>query len=285
MKHSVDTIFKAICWAGVSLGLVLAAALILELGIASSDVWKTQGLKFLFSSEWDPGAGVFGAGGAIVGTLATTILALVISVPLAFAAALFVNAAPPWAGKPLAHALDLLAAIPSVIYGMWGLFVLCPLLQEGFAKFGVETTGFGLLPAALVLSLMVLPYVSAVMRDVLAQAPVSLTEAAMGVGCTRWEAVWNILVKAQRRGLVGGILIGLGRALGETMAVLFVCGGVNAIPTGLLDGCTTIAATLANDFAEADGLHKSALFGLGAVLLALEFLIQIFTQRLIKSRA
>lgn len=285
MKHSVDTIFKVICWAGVSLGLVLAAALILELGIASSDVWKSQGLKFLFSSEWDPSAGVFGAGGAIVGTLATTVLALVIAVPLAFAAALFVNAAPPWAGKPLAHALDLLAAIPSVIYGMWGLFVLCPLLQEVFAKFGIETTGFGLLPAALVLALMVLPYVSAVMRDVLAQAPVSLTEAAMGVGCTRWEAVWNILVKAQRRGLIGGILIGLGRALGETMAVLFVCGGVNAIPTGLLDGCTTIAATLANDFAEADGLHKSALFGLGAVLLALEFVIQIVTQRLIKTKA
>ena len=285
MKHATDTIFKVICWAGVSLGLVLAAALILELGIASSDVWKSQGLKFLFSSEWDPGAGVFGAGGAIVGTLATTVLALIIAVPLAFAAALFVNAAPPWAGKPLAHALDLLAAIPSVIYGMWGLFVLCPLLQEVFEKFGIETTGFGLLPAALVLALMVLPYVSAVMRDVLAQAPVSLTEAAMGVGCTRWEAVWNILVKAQRRGLVGGILIGLGRALGETMAVLFVCGGVNAIPTGLLDGCTTIAATLANDFAEADGLHKSALFGLGAVLLALEFVIQIVTQRLLKTKA
>lgn len=285
MKHATDTIFKAVCWAGVSLGLLLAAALVLELGVASADVWTSQGLKFLFSSEWDPGAGVFGAGGAIVGTLATTILALAISVPLAFAAALFVNAAPPWAGKPLAHALDLLAAIPSVIYGMWGLFVLCPLLQETFAKLGVETTGFGLLPAALVLALMVLPYVSAVMRDVLAQAPASLTEAAMGVGCTRWEAVWNILVKAQRRGLVGGILIGLGRALGETMAVLFVCGGVNAIPTGLLDGCTTIAATLANDFAEADGFHKSALFGLGAVLLALEFAIQIITQRLIKPKA
>ncbi len=285
MKHATDTIFKGVCWAGVSLGLVLAAALVLELGGASADVWRTQGFKFLFSSEWDPGAGVFGAGGAIVGTLATTALALAISVPLAFAAALFVNAAPPWAGKPLAHALDLLAAIPSVIYGMWGLFVMCPLLQNLFAMCGIETTGFGLLPSALVLSLMVLPYVSAVMRDVLAQAPVSLTEAAMGVGCTRWEAVWNILVKAQRRGLVGGILIGLGRALGETMAVLFVCGGVNAIPTGLLDGCTTIAAMLANDFAEADGLHKSALFGLGAVLLALEFVIQIVTQRLIRSKA
>lgn len=284
MKLSTDTLFKSSCFAGVTVGLLLAVSLIAELGFASADIWKADGLKFIFSTEWDPSSGSFGAGGAIVGTLATTLLALVIAVPLAFAAALFVNDSPPWAKRPLAHALDLLAAIPSVIYGMWGLFVLCPLLQDGLAAVGIETTGFGLLPSALVLSLMVLPYISAVMRDVLAQAPVALAESAMGVGCTRWEAVWHIIVRSQRRGIVGGILIGLGRALGETMAVLFVCGGVNAIPTGLFDGCTTIAATLANDFAEADGLHKSALFGLGAVLLVLEFGIQIVTQRLIRER-
>lgn len=284
MKISTDTLFKSSCFAGVTVGLLLAVALIAELGFASADIWKADGLKFIFSTEWDPSSGSFGAGGAIVGTLATTLLALVIAVPLAFAAALFVNDSPPWAKRPLAHALDLLAAIPSVIYGMWGLFVLCPLLQDELAAVGIETTGFGLLPSALVLSLMVLPYISAVMRDVLAQAPVALAESAVGVGCTRWEAVWHIIVRSQRRGIVGGILIGLGRALGETMAVLFVCGGVNAIPTGLFDGCTTIAATLANDFAEADGLHKSALFGLGAVLLVLEFGIQIVTQRLIRER-
>lgn len=284
MKLSTDTVFKSICFAGVTAGLLLAVALIAELGFASAGIWKAEGIKFIFSADWDPSSGTFGAGGAIVGTLATTALALVIAVPLAFAAALFVNDAPPWANRPLAHALDLLAAIPSVIYGMWGLFVLCPLLQDGLAALGIETTGFGLLPAALVLALMVLPYISAVMRDVLAQAPVALAESAMGVGCTRWEAVWHVIVRSQRRGIIGGILIGLGRALGETMAVLFVCGGVNAIPTGLFDGCTTIAATLANDFAEADGLHKSALFGLGAVLLVLEFGIQIITQRLIRER-
>ena len=140
------------------------------------------------------------------------------------------------------------------------------------------------LVAALVLALMVLPYVSAVMRDALAAAPVTLAEAAAGVGCTCWEATWDILVKSQKRALLGGILIGLGRALGETMAVLFVCGGVNAIPTGLFDGCTTIAATLANDFAEAVDLHKSALFGLGSILLAFEFAIQAATQWLVKGR-
>lgn len=284
MRVPTDSLFRYACLAGAALGLVLAAALVVELGVASADIWRTAGWSFLFSSEWDPGSATFGAGAALVGTLATTALALVLAVPLAFAAALFVNSGPAWASKPLAHALDLLAAIPSVIYGMWGLFVLCPLLQDGLGRLGVETTGFGLLPSALVLALMVLPYISAVMRDVLAQAPVALVESARGIGCTRWEAVWHVVVRAQRRGLVGGILIGLGRALGETMAVLFVCGGVSAIPTGFFDGCTTIAATLANDFAEADGLHRSALFGLGVILLTLEFVLQIVTQRLIAGR-
>ena len=284
MKRSTDTLFKSACFIGATVGLLLAVALIAVLGFASADIWKAEGLAFVFSSDWDPSGGSFGAGGAIVGTLATTALALLVAVPLAFAAALFVNAAPPWAAKPLAHALDLLAAIPSIIYGMWGLFILCPLLQETLSRVGVETTGFGLLAAALVLALMVLPYVSAVMRDALAAAPITLAEAAAGVGCTRWEATWDILVRSQKRALLGGILIGLGRALGETMAVLFVCGGVNAIPTGLFDGCTTIAATLANDFAEAVDLHKSALFGLGSILLAFEFAIQAATQWLVKSR-
>ncbi len=284
MKRSTDTLFKSACFIGASVGLLLAVALIAVLGFASADIWKAEGLTFVFSSDWDPSGGSFGAGGAIVGTLATTTLALLVAVPLAFAAALFVNAAPPWAAKPLAHALDLLAAIPSIIYGMWGLFILCPLLQETLSRVGIETTGFGLLAAALVLALMVLPYVSAVMRDALAAAPVTLAEAAAGVGCTRWEAMWDILVKSQKRALLGGILIGLGRALGETMAVLFVCGGVNAIPTGLFDGCTTIAATLANDFAEAVDLHKSALFGLGSILLAFEFAIQAATQWLVRGR-
>ena len=198
---------------------------------------------------------------------------MAIALPLAFAAALFVNAAPPWLGRPLAHALDLLAAIPSVVYGMWGLFVLCPLLQSALAAVGVETTGFGVLAAALVLALMVLPYVSAVMRDALAQTPPALLESAAGVGCTRWESMWDVVVRAQKRAFVGGILIGLGRALGETMAVLFVCGGVAALPT-----------SLANDFAEADGLHKSALFALGGTLLAVECVIQVAAQRLLRER-
>ncbi|MGN0832584.1 MAG: phosphate ABC transporter permease subunit PstC [Kiritimatiellia bacterium] len=281
---SVDGLFRRSCQACAATGLVVAVAVVAELFWSSGDIWRSQALDFLFTDNWDPAARSFGAAGAIFGTIATTLVALAISVPLAFAAALFVNSAPPWAARPLAHALDLLAAIPSVIYGMWGLFVLCPLLQSLLSALGVETTGFGLLASSLVLALMVLPYVSAVMRETLAQAPVALTEAAMGVGCTRWEATWDVIVRSQKRGIGGGILIGLGRALGETMAVLFVCGGVTGIPKSLFDGCTTIAATLANDFAEAGGLHRSALFALGAVLLIMELAIQMLAQRLLDER-
>jgi len=286
MKPKLDTeaAFRGICKAGAIAGLVVACGIVVVILHESALAWRTAGLSLVFSSEWNPADGSFGAAGALVGTLATTVLALLISVPLAFAAALFVNAAPPRIAVPAAHALDLLAAIPSVIYGMWGLFVLCPLLQRAFACIGIEYTGFGLVPSALVLALMVLPYVSAVMRDVLAQTPVSLVESAMGVGCTRWEATWDVVVRSRKAGLLGAIMIGLGRALGETMAVLFVCGGITKIPSGLLDGCTTIAATLANDFAEADGVHRSALFAIGGILLALEFAIQAATSRLLKER-
>lgn len=281
---NIDNIFRRGCQVCAATGLIIAVAIIIELIWSSLDIWKFQGLSFLLSDNWDPSSESFGAAGAILGTIESTFIALVISVPLAFAAALFVNAAPPWASKPLAHALDLLAAIPSIIYGMWGLFVMCPLLQSCLSSFGIETTGFGLLASALVLSLMILPYISAVMRDVLAQAPVALTEAAMGVGCTRWEATWDVVVRSQKRGIAGGILIGLGRALGETMAVLFVCGGIASIPKSLFDGCTTIAATLANDFAEAGAMHRSALFALGVVLLIMELGIQMIAERLLSER-
>lgn len=286
MKRTFDTeaAFRGICKAGAVAGLVVAIALVAVIVKESALACRTAGFSLVLSSEWNPADGSFGAAGALIGTAATTLLSLVIAVPLAFAAALFVNAAPPKIAAPAAHALDLLAAIPSVIYGMWGLFVFCPLLQSALAKIGIEYTGFGLIPSALVLALMVLPYISAVMRDILAQTPVALVESAMGVGCTRWEATWDVVVRSRKAGLLGAIMIGLGRALGETMAVLFVCGGVSAIPTSLFDGCTTIAATLANDFAEADGVHKSALFALGGILLAFEFAIQAATIPLIRER-
>ncbi len=286
MKRLLDSeaAFRGVCKAAAAFALAIAAAIVAVILVESLPALRKAGFSLVFSSDWNPAGGSFGAAGAIVGTLATTALALAIAVPLAFASALFVNNAHPRIAVPAAHALDLLAAIPSVIYGMWGLFVLCPLLQKAFAFAGIEFAGFGLVPASLVLALMTLPYISAVMRDILAQTPVALVESAMGIGCTRWEATWHVVVRSRKAALAGAIMIGLGRALGETMAVLFVCGGVSAIPGSILDGCTTIAATLANDFAEAEGIHKSALFAMGGVLLAVEFAIQIATNALLKER-
>ena len=273
-----DRIFKNVCLVCAALAAVLMLAFFVQLAFASGGAWKAFGWRFLVSTEWDPVAGHFGALPAIAGTLATTAIALLLATPPAFAAALFVVDAPPWLARPLGQAVDLLAAIPSVIYGMWGLFVLCPIVQRGAAACGIETTGFGLFTAGLVLALMILPYICAVMRDVLKMTPPVLREAAFGIGCTRWETAKDILIRSGRAGLLGGILIGLGRALGETMAVLFVAGGLNVLPKSLFAGCTTIAATLANDFAEADGVHRAALFALGLVLLFLSFIIQVAAQ-------
>ena len=282
---SMDSTFRTLCLLCAGGCGVLTFAFILQLAVASSDAWQAFGLKFLISTEWNPVTNTFGALPAIVGTLATTLLALVIALPLAFVSALFIVDAPPAIAKVLGQAVDLLAAIPSVIYGMWGLFVLCPLLQEFWWFFEIDTNGFGLLTASLILALMILPYICAVMRDVLKMTPPMLKESAFGVGCTRWETARDILLRYGFKGLTGGVFIGLGRALGETMAVLFVAGNVIEVPGGLLEGCTTIAATLANNFAEADGLQRSALFALGLILLLMTFCLQVIAQCYLRKTA
>ena len=199
--------------------------------------------------------------------------------------------APPGIGEILSQALDLLAAIPSVIYGMWGLFVLVPVMQDHVQPFLSDTlllgkirffgeygNGFGFLTASLILALMILPYISAVMRNVFRMTPAVLRESAFGVGCTRWETAKDIVMRYGIRGLLGGIFIGLGRALGETMAVLFVIGNVVALPEDLYASGTTIAATLANNFAEADGVLRAVLFALGLILLLLALGVQMIAQ-------
>ena len=211
----------------------------------------------------------YGALPAIVGTLLTTAIALLISIPPAFVTALFLVDAPPAVGAVLSQALDLLAAIPSVIYGMWGLFVLVPLMQDHVQPFLSETlglgripffgeygNGFGFLTASLILGLMILPYMSAVMRNVFKMTPGMLRESAYGVGCTRWETARDIVMRYGVRGLLGGIFIGLGRALGETMAVLFVIGNVSMLPDSLYAGGTTIAGVRA---LEEGGLRAAAM--------------------------
>lgn len=275
---SLDSAFRRVCLACAALCGLLMVAFFAQLAFASGDAWRAFGLRFFVSSEWNPVTDVYGALPAIVGTLLTTALALALALPLAFVSALFIVDAPPWLSRILGQAVDLLAAIPSIIYGMWGLFVLCPLMQGLWERFDIDTNGFGVLTAALILTLMILPYICAVMRDVLRMTPPMLRESAFGVGCTRWETARDILLRYGIRGLLGGVFIGLGRALGETMAVLFVAGNVMAVPGSLFDGCTTIAATLANNFAEADGLQRSALFALGLILLAMAFAIQALAQ-------
>ncbi|HQL87906.1 MAG: Phosphate transport system permease protein PstC [Lentisphaerae bacterium ADurb.Bin082] len=290
-----DSFFKWLCLASAALIGILMLGFFIQLTVSSSEIWQTYGLGFLASRDWDPVNDHYGALPSIVGTLVTTTISLIIALPLAFSAALYLVDARPLIGEVLGHAIDLLAAIPSIIYGMWGLFVLAPLMQDYVEPFLVETlklsslpvvgkyigsdyNGFGLLTAGIILSIMILPYICAILRDVFLMTPPMLRESAYGIGCTKWETAKDIVLRYGIRGILGAIFIGLGRALGETMAVLFVIGNIMDMPENLLSGATTIASTLANNFPEADGLQRSALFALGLVLLTMSFGIQILAQ-------
>lgn len=284
-----DSCFTHFCRCCALLVGVLLLAVFLQLGWHAAPVWAHFGPRFLWSCDWDPSQELYGAWPHVAGTLLTTVLALLLAVPTAFVSALFLTEVHPKVARPLSYGVDLLAAIPSVIYGMWGLFVLAPLMQEHVQPllaelpgagwiFGTDYNGFGFLTAGCILALMILPYMCAVMRDVFAMTPAMLREAAYGAGCTRWEVTRDIVFRYGIRGILGGVFIGMGRALGETMAVLFVIGNMMEVPAGLFSGGTTIAATLANNFAEADGLQKSALFALGMLLLIMSFGIQVTAQ-------
>lgn len=284
-----DSCFTHFCRCCALLVGVLLLAVFLQLGWHAAPVWAHFGPRFLWSCDWDPSQELYGAWPHVAGTLLTTVLALLLAVPTAFVSALFLTEVHPKVARPLSYGVDLLAAIPSVIYGMWGLFVLAPLMQEHVQPllaelpgagwiFGTDYNGFGFLTAGCILALMILPYMCAVMRDVFAMTPAMLREAAYGAGCTRWEVTRDIVFRYGIRGIMGGVFIGMGRALGETMAVLFVIGNMMEVPAGLFSGGTTIAATLANNFAEADGLQKSALFALGMLLLIMSFGIQVTAQ-------
>lgn len=294
MKKStikIDNLFKHICLCCGIMVLLIVAGFFIQLMWASSAAWNKFGLGFITSSGWDPAAEKFGALPSIIGTLVTTFIALLISLPLAFAASIFIVDAPKKISVILGYAVDLLAAIPSVIYGMWGLFILAPLMQKYIQPFMINIlhmdkipfvthnyNGFGLFTAGVILAIMILPYICAVIRDVLQMTPPVLKEAAYGIGCTKLEAHKDIILRYGIRGILGGIFIGLGRALGETMAVLFVIGNIMNIPKGIFDSATTISSTLANNFAEADGLQRSVLFALGFILLLMCLSIQLISQ-------
>lgn len=294
-KLKFDSTFKIVCLGCAALAGLLSLGFLIQLSVSSADAWQQFGWHFLFSQDWNPVTDQYGALPSLTGTLLTTIIALAVAVPLAFWAAMFLVNSRPLLGSILSQAVDLLAAIPSVIYGMWGLFVLAPLLQKHIQPFmlerlhlhqlpwlgkfiGTQYNGFGLLTAGIILAIMILPYMCAVMRDVFRMTPPILREAAFGLGCTKFETAKDIVLRYGLRGILGGIFIGLGRALGETMAVMFVIGNQMSMPGTLFSAASTIPSTLANNFSEADGLQRSALFALGLILLLLCLGIQFLAQ-------
>ena len=254
------------------------------------EAFQTFGLGFITSSDWDSIGQQFGALVPIYGTLVTAAIAMIIAVPISFGIALFLTeVAPNWLRGPVAAAIELLAGIPSIIYGMWGLFVLAPYLGEHIypwvndnmgelpligALFQGPPIGIGLLTAGLVLAVMVIPFTSSVMREVFLTVPTRLKESAYALGSTKWEVAWDIVLPYTRTAVIGGVFLGLGRALGETMAVTFVIGNAYNISASLLEPGTSIASSIANEFAEAvDPLHKSALLALGFVLFVITFVV------------
>jgi len=261
----------------------LLLAILVSLMIGSSLTLKKYGFSFIWSSEWDPVQEKFGALVPIYGTLVTSLIAMLIGVPVSFGIALFLTElSPAWLKRPLGTAIELLAAIPSIIYGMWGLFVFVPLFQTYIQPLLIKTLGniplagalfegppigIGMLTAGVVLSIMVIPFITAVMRDVFEIVPAMLKESAYGLGATTWEVVWRVVLPYTKVGVIGGVMLGLGRALGETMAVTFVIGNAHRLATSLMAPGNSIASALANEFTEAVGdLYFSALIELGLIL-------------------
>jgi len=273
-------------WLTRSFALVvfsLLAAILLTLLLGSGPSLEKFGLGFLWTADWDPVQESFGALVPIYGTLMTSLIAMAIAVPVSFGIALFLTEmAPSWLRRPLGTAVELLAAIPSIIYGMWGLFVFVPVFQEYVQPALIDTLGevpgvgalfegpplgIGMLTAGVILSVMVIPFIAAVMRDVFELVPPMLKESAYGLGATTWEVVWRVVLPYTKVGVVGGIMLGLGRALGETMAVTFVIGNAHRLSASLLAPGNSIASALANEFTEAVGdLYFSALIELGLIL-------------------
>ncbi|MDP2018869.1 MAG: phosphate ABC transporter permease subunit PstC [Hydrogenophaga sp.] len=284
-----DVLFHRITQSFSLLVLIALMGIIVSLFINAWPTFQKFGFNFIWRVEWDIINEEFGAAIAIVGTIASATIAMLIAVPLAFGIALFLTeTCPVWLRRPLGTAVELLAAVPSIIYGMFGLFVFAPLFADYFQVpvqnvlggmplvgflFGGSTNGFGILAAGIVLAFMVLPFVAAVMRDVFEIVPPILRESAYGLGCTTWEVVRRVVLPYTQKGVIGGIMLGLGRALGETMAVTFVIGNANRMPTSLFSPGTSIASTLANEFGEAADFHLSTLFALGFLLFVITFIV------------
>jgi len=285
-----DALFRALARAAALAVLAVLAGVILALVAGALPALTTFRLDFLTSQRWNPVTEQFGALAPIYGTLVTSLIAMVIAVPVGLLIAMFLTElCPLWLRRPIGIAVELLAGIPSIIYGIWGLFVFAPFLQRTLqpaliqlfghvpglnALFAGPPYGIGMLTAGLILAIMVLPFVTSISRDVFEAVPPVLKEAAYGLGCTTWEVVRNVVVPYARVGIIGGIMLGLGRALGETMAVTFVIGNAHRISGSILAPGTTISATIANEFTEAVGdLYTSSLIALGLILFVITFIV------------
>ena len=285
-----DAAFQQVTRTAAVVVLLLLSGVIISLVGGSIPALRTFGFGFLFSQRWNPVTEIFGALPAIYGTVITSFIAMVIAVPVGLMIAFFLTElCPQWLRRPIGIAIELLAGIPSIIYGIWGLFVFAPFLQETLQPFLIATLGnvpgigplfggppygIGMLTAGLILAIMVLPFVTSISRDVFEAVPLVLKEAAYGLGCTTWEVVRNVVLPYARVGVIGGIMLSLGRALGETMAVTFVIGNAHRISASLLAPGTTISATIANEFTEAVGdLYTSALIALGLILFVITFIV------------
>ncbi len=285
-----DMAFHALTLLFALLVLLILSGVIVALLIGALPALEHFGFSFIASDVWNPVTERFGAVAPIYGTLVTSAIAMLIGIPVAFGIALFITElSPVWLKRPLATMIELLAAIPSIIYGIWGLFVLAPFVQEYIEPALINTIGevpgigllfagpplgIGVLTAGFILAVMVLPFISSIMRDVFETVPPMLKEGAYGLGATTTEVAWQIVLPYTRVGVAGGILLGLGRALGETMAVTFVIGNSHHIHASILQPGTTISAALANEFTEAVGdLYLSSLIALGLILFVITFIV------------
>ena len=285
-----DNAFRILTLASAIFVLLILGGVIVSLIIGAVPAFEAFGLGFIFKQSWNPVTEQFGAAAPIYGTLLTSFIAMLIAVPVGLGIAVFLTElCPMWLRRPLGIAIELLAGIPSIIYGIWGLFVFAPFLQQYVqpalisffgdvpvlsAVFAGPPYGIGTLTASLILAIMVLPFVTSISRDVFETVPPVLKEAAYGMGCTTWEVVGNIVIPFTRVGVIGGVMLGLGRALGETMAVTFVIGNAHRISGSLLAPGTTISATIANEFTEAVGdLYTSSLVALGLILFVITFIV------------
>ena len=285
-----DAAFRQLTRAAAFGVLLLLTGVIVSLISGALPALRAFGFGFLTTERWNPVTEKFGALAPIYGTLVTSLIAMLIAVPVGLMIAFFLTElCPQWLRRPIGIAIELLAGIPSVIYGIWGLFVFAPFLQQTLQPFLIHTLGnvpgisplfsgppygIGMLTAGLILAIMVLPFITSISRDVFEAVPAVLKEAAYGVGCTTWEVVRYVVLPYARVGVIGGVMLGLGRALGETMAVTFVIGNAHRISASLLAPGTTISASIANEFTEAVGdLYTSSLIALGLILFVITFIV------------